>query len=351
MKANAKLFSEAFTQAAKVISNRSPKEVLRYIHAVSDGARLTLTGANGELMLQRSIPCEGVLPPVLLPVQVGEVAKLSADWIEVTTSGESVLVATPTGKSKLQTRAADEFPMPQPVEGEAIEIPEGVWHAVGRFVAPCTGVCGNFATGGVCISKADGMAEFVGCTSARMGITSCQTEATWDQSVVRPEVFSLLAGDVVARISPQMASFTSGDVTAWSRLVAGRFPSYGEAMEGAMEGAEQSVTVDSAALLNAVKSVGVTTSEESEGVDFTIGNGEIKVQTAASDKGESHATVPAATLGDACRFRLSHEFMVEFLRKAPAGENIQIDYGNSSGVMLSSGRAKCLIMTMRKDGE
>lgn len=347
MRANAKLFSEAFTQAAKVINSRTPKEVFKYVHAVANGGRLTLTGANGELILQRSIPCEGDLPAVLLPVQVGEVAKLSSDWIDVTTAGESLIVATPTGKSKLQTRAAEEFPLPEPVEGEPIQIPEGVWHAVGRFVAPCAGICGNYATTGVCINKAEGMAEFVATTDSRAGISSCQTDANWTKQVVKPEVFGLIAGDVTARISPSMASFASGDVTAWSRLVSGRFPEYGGVFESAMEGADRSVTVESSILMNAVKAVGVTVGEMAdEGVDFTIGNGEIKVETAASDKGESHATVPAATNGDACTFRLSHAFMVEFLRKAPTGENIQIDYGDSSGVMLSSGRARCLIMTM-----
>ena len=349
MRANAKLFSEAFTQTAKVINSRTPKEVFKYVHAVANGGRLTLTGANGELILQRSIPCEGDLPAVLLPVQVGEVAKLSSDWIDVTTAGESLVVATPTGKSKLQTRLAEEFPMPEPVEGEPIQIPESVWHAAGRFVAPCVGVSGSFsAMAGVCIAKTEGMVEFVGTDGRRLGLASSQSDVSMESAVVRPEVFGLIAGDVTARISPQMASFTTGDTTAWSRLVAGRFPAYGDAMSGAMEGADRSVTVDSASLLNAVKSVGVTTSEESEGVDFTIGNGEIKVETAASDKGESHATVPAATNGDACTFRLSHAFMVEFLRKAPTGESIQIDYGDSSGVMLSSGRARCLIMTMAR---
>lgn len=345
MKANAKLFTEAFTQVAKLVDQRSPKDVMKYVHAIAVEGQLCLTAGNTEVTICRTIPCDGDLEATLLPVRVGDIAKLSTADIEITRKGDGIEVKTPLGKSTLQTRDAADYPQPEGIVGKSVKIPASTWDAIGRFVVPCTGQIGRYATSGVFI-KADGKnADIVATDSRRLGLTFATTDAKGEASVPNA-VFGAIAGDVEAVLGDEnTAQFTSGDVTVWARKISGRFPDYVSAQEGAMDGGDLSVVVPCELLLNAVRSVGVTTSEESAGVDFRIAEGSIRVSTKAADKGESVAEIPVSCEG-VSEFTLDHSFVQEFLRKAPAGESITITYGDSSGVMLANDRAKCLIMTM-----
>lgn len=345
MKANAKLFTEAFTQVAKLVDQRSTKDVMKYVHAIATEGQLCLTAGNSEVTICRVIPCDGDLDATLLPVQVGDIAKLSPTDIEIMVSGDAIIAKTPLGKSTLQTRDAAEYPQQAGIEGKPVKIPASTWDAIGRFVVPCTGVIGQYATSGVFI-KADGKnADIVATDSRRLGMTFATTDAKGEASVPNA-VFGAISGDVEAVLGDDnTAMFRSGDVTVWARKISGRFPDYVSAQEGAMDGGNLSVVVPCELLLNAVRSVGVTTSVESAGVDFAISDGRIKVSTQAADKGNSQAEVPVSCEG-ASSFTLDHSFVQEFLRKAPSGESITITYGESPGVMFANDRAKCLIMTM-----
>lgn len=348
MKCNAKLFGDAFSGAAKAISSRSPKEVYRYVHAVASGGSLTLTGTNGELSFKRIIPCEGDLPPTLLPECVGEVAKLSPDWISLTGKDGRLIVQTPLGENKLTTIPADEYPLPSEITGAVVQIPAQLWEQAGKFVACCVSDAPgrSMAMSGVRIQRSDGVLEIAATDSRRLGIAQGGIVDEFPGVTVLPAVFGAISGDVTATIADNMASFESGGSQVWCRLIEGKYPDVAYCEKVAGEGSDKQVTIPADALLSLVKLSSVTTSEDSSGVHVRLHDGQITVESAAADKGQTKSSIPCDCDGDASK-ELEARILVDFLRRIPSGETVEVFYGEESrAVSFHYGRCRVIVATM-----
>lgn len=346
MKTNAKLFNEAFQIVAKALSPRSPKEVYQYVHAVAESGTLTLTGTNGGLTVKRSLSCEGSLPPSLLPVRVGEIAKLSSDWIEITGENSRLIVSSPLGRNTLSTRTADDYPLPDEVKGQEVKIAAAAWELAGKFAVACVDPSSmRFAMQGVHLSRQEGVLEIAATDGRRLATVQAGDIGEMAPVTVMAEVFGCISGDVTATLGDKMAAFRCGDSEVWCRVYEGRFPNYVQAGAGATDGADNEVTIPVEPLLNAVKLATVTTSEESSGINLTFGGGVLLVESAAADKGESRSEIPVACDAPA-KLCLDSKLLIEFLKRVQTGQSVTMWYGDSSGVQFDYGPVKTILMTL-----
>ena len=78
----------------------------------------------------------------------------------------------------------------------------------------------------------------------------------------------------------------------YTRLVEGRFPRYQDVFPANVE---VKIPMEVGPLLSAVEQASIVTSEESRGVDFTFGDGVLRLSSQAADVGKSTSTCPSAT--------------------------------------------------------
>jgi DNA polymerase-3 subunit beta len=94
-------------------------------------------------------------------------------------------------------------------------------------------------------------------------------------------------------------------------LVEGRFPRYQDVFPSNVE-ARIPLTVGP--LLTAVEQASIVTSDESRGVDFTFGEGELRLLSQAPDAGSSHVVMPIEYNGKSLTITFDPRYLADALK-------------------------------------
>ena len=123
----------------------------------------------------------------------------------------------------------------------------------------------------------------------------------------------------------------SANSTIYSRLVDGRFPRYSDVIP-------QEVKIKIEMLVgpfySAVRQAQIVTDEESRGVDFQFGNGQLTLKSQAMDIGASKVEFPISYEGELLTITFDPRFVADFLRVLDAEKQIQIDLIDSESAAV-----------------
>ena len=245
-------FARLAASAAKVANDKHANPVAKFVRLEASGGKLRATATDFDYWLERSAPCDGDLPVLLVAAkQLDEVAKaLKADTLDVTADATHLHIKAGKSKRKLAIQPADAFPTLPEVDGEGVSVERAALMTALEFCQPYVDAGRGQVFGGVHISNGnsyatDGKAmaryahglDMPGVTLATAFIKALsdnlpdgeiaivvgerRIEASWSEGSVAGPLVEGQYPDV-ERIIPRDASTTIAvDCDALSRAVAG----------------------------------------------------------------------------------------------------------------------------------
>jgi DNA polymerase-3 subunit beta len=369
---NARKLTDAFLLAASVAPIRSPKEILRNVKVTASQGELRLSATDCEIAIEVRVTedVETLKPgTVLLPVgKTSMILRENTDEsITIETFDTKAVMTASRSKFQLLTESPDEFPMFDSHIGAAYhELPARSLAAmIHRTVFATDDDSSRYALGGVNIEADQATLIAVGTDGRRLA--TCSAPATSegghliDQGkVIIPSRASKLIERALSLRQDDLVRITASlnDVVVetdqciiYSRIVEGRYPSWRQVIPQAKD--YSTIQVFNGSFLAAVKQAAIATSQDSQGIDLTFGDGEIKIDAATAEVGEASVTTVASTDMEEgpVTLKADNRFIREFCQVVDLEASVQIQVTNSSSPMMfvTDDGYRYVVMPMARD--
>ncbi len=323
---------DAFGMVAGVVPARSPKPILQNVKLVADGDEGSILMATDlEVGIRYRVLGVKVDEPgsVILPTQrFGQILRTSRDEeLAVETEGEHLVVRSLYAQFKLPAEDADLFPeVPDfAATGYHVVAAADLRRAIRRTVFATDVESTRYALGGVLFELGEGTLTLVGTDGRRLARQVIPVEAEGTaaapngQPVVPVKALKLLERNLADDDPPVHLAFQGGTAVLvrtdraviYSRLVEGRFPRYQDVFPANVE---VKVPLESGPLLRAVEQASIVTSDESRGVDFTFGEGLLKMASQAPEHGRSDVELPIGYEGKPVEITFDPRYLTDALK-------------------------------------
>jgi DNA polymerase III subunit beta len=366
----------AMNIAVSVVSRRSPKPVLASVLMVIDpengsfvtgtdlevGVRCRLVGAKADRAFSVLLNPARVMP--ILQRADSESVEFTLDEDKLTVRGQGF-------KFELTTEDPDLYPKADPPRtGGHHEIAAKDLRRLIRTTRfACDPESQRYALGGCLMEPqeggpTDGPSRFAmvatdGRRLARAG-APCDVKggggftAAGKSSVAPLKALTFLERflddddlPVELRVDQNGLTAACDRLTVWSRLVEGRFPHYQDAFPPPPEA---TADVKSGILLSRVSLASVTNSEESRGVDFTLGAGCLAMKASAADVGTSEVAMPLNYEGKEVSWTLDGRYLLDALAAVGPDVNLELRViDGKNGVALQDAEFQYVMMPLTKD--
>jgi len=340
-------FANAFQIAASVTSPRSPKEILTNVKVDASGEKVTLMATDSEAGIRIDLEDVEVMVPgkALLPVlRFGNILRESSDERLVVESSENQLDITGSqSEFHLPNVNPDAFPTVAPfVEESYFEVSaklfrelvrrtvfatdtESTRYALGGVLLEMTGEeIIAVATDGRRLAKMSGPGKSVGGfqTSGSNVIVPIKTLSLMEKSIGdKDEVVQIAArqNDILVRTQRCMI---------FSRLVEGRYPNWRQVIPTRSESFNVGSIVGP--FFTSVRQASIVADQESRGVEFNFQTGNVTMQTATANVGESTVQLPVAYDGPEMKMTLNGSYVGDFFRVLEPNTNFSINLSSNT---------------------
>jgi DNA polymerase III subunit beta len=352
-----KAFREVVGKAAVAVSPKSPKPILAYLLIQADGDSFSVRATDLEISVQVFGKCD-TTAALAVAIRADRLRaclqESQGEQLYLEVSGDKAIVRTERQRWSLQTMPADEFPVHKKVTGHEWKAASQAIRAALRTRKACDPGAARYALGGV---------AFCGCKGIRYAAATDTHWVCWqelgetdDQRVlILPlKAANLLSsmldgsGEVIVTDDTRSMGFEADGLSFSAILLEGRFPDWSNHRPASYE-AEIEVNRD--AMISLTRSASVTTSEESSGVDFSLGDGDLTASSTAKEIGESKSSLPVSYSGKKIDVTLSPRFVLPFLMECERGEVVSlslIDAHKPARFSTADGFG-CLVMPISKE--
>jgi len=345
----------AFALAASIAPSRSPKEILQNVKITAAGDRLTLTATDQEVGIRLEVS-EGVEidseGTALLPVlKTGAILRESNDEsLSIETDDSGVLIRGSRSKFRLPGSNPDEFPTVRGFEEESYHSIAGrTFREMLRRTAFATdSESSRYALGGVLLEMEGATVIAVGTDGRRLarmqgaGESVGGHQTTGMTTIVPTRAIGLIERAVSDKDETVDVASHGNDLmirteraVIYSRLVEGRYPNWRQVFPTR----ENAVQIDVAVgpLFAALRQAAIVTDVDSRGIDFTFGDGTLKLEARTADVGESVIELPIAYDGESITLTMDHRYVADFCKV--------IDTETIAIVEIESSKAPALLTT------
>ncbi len=134
----------------------------------------------------------------------------------------------------------------------------------------------------------------------------------------------------------------------YSRLVEGRFPRYQDVFPANVD---VKIRLEVGPLRLAVEQASIVTSEESRGVDFSFGNGVLKLSSQAADVGTSHVELPIGYEGKPVEITFDPRYLTDALKTLEDTAEITAELidAKNAAVFKTDDRYTYVVMPLTRD--
>ena len=360
---------EAFGLVSGVVPARSPKPILQNVKLEADPeAGSTLLATDLEVGIRFRVLGVKVDKPgaVILPTQrFGQILRMTRDdELAVEAEGDHLVVRGLHAQFKLPLEDADLFPeVPDfAATGYYVLAAAELRRAIRRTIFATDVESTRYALGGVLFEIADGTLSLVGTDGRRLArqVIGVETEgevaAPAGQPVVPVKALKLLERNLGDDDPPVHLAFQGNSsvlvrtdrAVIYSRLVEGRFPRYQDVFP---TGVEARVPMEAGPLLEAVEQASIVTSEESRGVDFTFGEGLLKLASQAPDSGSADVETPISYDGKPVEITFDPRYLTDALKTLDEQARVTaelIDHKNAA-VFKTEDRYTYVVMPLTRE--
>lgn len=340
-----------FGMVSGVVPARSPKPILQNVKLVSDpdeGSILMATDLEVGIryrVLGVKVDRAG---SVILPTQkMQSILRTSTDEeLAIETADDQLLVRGLRAQFKMPTDDPALYP-------EVPDFAATAYHVVAaadlkkliRRTMFATDVeSTRYALGGVLVELTAESITMVGTDGRRLARMSAAAEAEGGATspggnpVIPVKALKLIERNLNDDDPPVHIAIQSGTsvlvrterAVIYSRLVEGRFPRYQDVFPTSVE---VKIPMEVGPLLSAVEQASIVTSEESRGVDFTFGEGILKLASQTADVGSSDIDMPISYEGKPVSITFDPRYLTDALKTLESSAAITaelIDHKNAA---------------------
>ena len=341
----------AFGMVGGVVPARSPKPILQNVKLVADpdeGSILMATDLEVGIRYRvLGVKVDRAGSIILPTARMGQILRACRDdELAIEAEGDGLVVRGLNSEWTLPAEDPNLFP-------EVPDFAATAYHAVAaadlkrliRRTMFATDVeSTRYALGGVLVELSDEGITMVGTDGRRLARQATQAEAEGGagapggQPVIPVKALKLIERNLDDEDPPVHLAIQAGNAVLvrtdraviYSRLVEGRFPRYQDVFPGSVE---VKVPMEVGMLLSAVEQASIVTSEESRGVDFSFGEGFLKLASQAADVGRSHVEMPIDYQGKAVEITFDPRYLVDALKTLDPEARISaelIDHKNAA---------------------
>ncbi len=322
----------AFGAVGMVVPTRSPKPILQSVKLVADSEEgSTLMGTDLEVGIRHRVLGMNV-------EQAGSVILPTAKFGSILRTSHDAELSLEVEEEKLTVRGLRaEFSLPSEDPSLFPEVPDFAatsYHEVSasdlrklirRTIFATDVESTRYALGGVLVELTAESITMVGTDGRRLARMAAPAEPKGDAATpVGSPVIPVKALKLIERnlddSDPPVHLAIQGSTAVlvrteraviYSRLVEGRFPRYQDVFPANVE---VKIKMNVGELRLAVEQSSIVTSEESRGVDFSFGNGVLKLSSQAADVGSSHIELPISYDGKAIEITFDPRYLTDALK-------------------------------------
>ncbi|QDV81087.1 DNA polymerase III subunit beta [Planctomycetes bacterium TBK1r] len=361
--------TNAFSLAASVAPARSPKEILQNVKITASGGKLTLTATDMEVGIRLEVE-EGVEieteGTALLPVQrmMAILRESNDETLTLETDDSGIQVSGARSKFRLPGSNPDEFPPVVSFEEEKYHVISTRFFRsmVRRTVFATDTDNSRFALGGVLLEMSGNSVTAVGTDGRRLASMQGEGESigghetSGTSTIVPTRAIQLMERavdenedtvDVAARQSDLLLRTKTAVI--YSRLVEGRYPTWRQVIPKRDDAVQLDLTVGP--VFAALRQAAIVTDQESRGIDFTFGDGTLKLEASTKDVGQSQIELPIAYDGEPITLTMDHRYLADFCKVLDREQSFQIEIesGASPALMTTDDGYSYVIMPMSRD--
>jgi len=307
----------------KAAATKTTLSVLTGIQMVAENDHLTFTATDLTVVAKCRVPANvegvgGVVVPAKLFSEL--VKKLPDIDIELVLEGEELTINYFLSSASIKTFPFDEFPLPENKETKVITIQGNVLRSAFRQVAFATGDDTDAARQvftGILFQVEEDKVNLVATDTHRLSIkqidaitNGVEAKAVVPEKTVN-EVFRLVRDDtetVEIGFGDNFVTFSFGDISILTRLVAGNFPDYKRVIPTSTQ---QQITMKAKELTEAIDRAALLASKDSKFIRFGV-EGDAILLTAAGEKGKVKERVSLISRSGATDEELSISFNPQY---------------------------------------
>lgn len=361
--------TNAFSLAASIAPARSPKEILQNVKVTASGGKLTLTATDMEVGIRLEVE-EGVEieteGTALLPVQrtMAILRESNDETLVLETDESGIQVIGSRSKFRLPGSNPDEFPPVASFEEDKYHVISTRFFRsmVRRTVFATDTENSRFALGGVLLEMSGNSVTAVGTDGRRLACVQGEGESvgghetSGNSTIVPTRAIQLMERavdenedtvDVAARASDLLLRTKSAVI--YSRLVEGRYPNWRQVIPKRESAIQLDLTVGP--VFAALRQAAIVTDQDSRGIDFTFGEGTLKLEANTKDIGQSQIELPVAYDGDPITLTMDHRYLADFCKVLDREQSFQIEIESRSSpaLMTTDDGYSYVIMPMSRD--
>ena len=220
----------------------------------------------------------------------------------------------------------------------------------------------RFALGGVLLELTGNAVTAVGTDGRRLarmegeGESVGGHETTGTNTIVPTRAIQLMERavadqdetiDIAARQSDLL--LRTGSAVIYSRLVEGRYPNWRQVLPTREEAVQLDLTVGP--VFAALRQAAIVTDQDSRGIDFTFGDGTLRLEASTKDVGQSKIELPVAYDGEPITLTMDHRYIGDFCKvlDRERGFQIEIESAASPALLSTDDGYAYVIMPMARD--
>jgi DNA polymerase-3 subunit beta len=332
---NRKGLLDAFGMVGGVVPVRSPKPILQNVKLVVEADEGSILMATDlEVGIRCRVLGVKVDQPgtVILPTQrMNQILRASTDEeLAIEVEDDQLIVRGLRSEFKLPSEDPDLFPEVPDFAATAFHViaADDLRRGIVRTMFATDVESTRYALGGVLAEFGNGTLTLVGTDGRRLARMVVPAEAEGGATppspspVIPVKALKLIEknlADEEEKSPVHLAVQTGtavllrvpGKAVIYSRLVEGRFPRYQDVFPGNVE---VKIPLEVGTLLTVVEQASIVTSDESRGVDFAFGPGQLKLTSQAADVGSSHVELPIAYDGKPVEITFDPRYLIDALK-------------------------------------
>ncbi len=368
IRCNRAKFLEAFQSVAPVAPTRSPKPILQNVKLDVDDNGAVLSATDLEVGIRATaaeVEVQAAGSALLPVVRFGGILRETPDeQLELEADPQGTSVRAQRSQFKLPGENPAEFPdVATFADDKYHEVPARFLREVIRRTVFATDTeSSRYALGGVLFELDEDKLTAVGTDGRRLAkmegpAISVGGHATGDQMTIVPtralQLVERTLTDADAEVKfaahANEVLVQSPRVTIYSRLVEGRFPKWRDVFpdpDGAVN-----IELPVGQFHSAVRQAAIVTSEESRGIDFTFGDGNVVLNAETADAGQSHIELPISYDGSPVTIMLDPRYLGDFLKVIDPDKTftLAIKDERSAAVCTTDDGFGYVIMPMARD--
>jgi DNA polymerase III subunit beta len=345
----ASYLAELLKAVEPATAKRTAKPILANVLLKVDAEGLTATATDMETTIVstvRAVDVKTAGSVVADPVKLRQIADSTKGDVKLDLDGDTLHVKTDTGRFKLATWPAAEFP--EADLPDAFVDVKGLGGALKSvsFAADKKESGARWAVTGTLFDVKAQALSVVATDTKRMAMTPAGTLPEDGEYIIPRGVCDLIArvgGDVGVAMAKNQAAFRLSDGTMiLTRLVEGKFPPYRDIIPKKF-GVELDLPV--AQFAAAIRQAAIMTAAETKRVQFEFAPGGITLSATGEGESEVRIDMPECTAEVSIAF--DPAYLLEGLRAIEGQETVKLSMTNGGKpVVFSAGEWRYLVMPL-----